>query len=1575
VLMTNTKEELAHQWRKIKNFMTWSGMSMNATKCAMSCILHKSQPHQQVPQIPDHVRKFICRYMRVGNKHLPILLPTDAYKYLGVWVTLTLNWGRQVVEAIEAAKTRGEAVSTSLASPKQRLQVIKSCIRSALAYPLPVALYTTEDIKRLDSCICGIVKKCLHLPRGLSNVAIHRDTAAGGLGVTSLQVDYCQLAGAALVRCMNDKGRLGRIGRALLDLQGKRMGNIPVNELLHEAKYYTVLRQLTLINEQGLDVITRGSPYLRPDHPLWSFLKANNVEQQAPGGPIPTLATDALPQIPATILASLENVGVHCVQDLLTNDGESFMMAQDMKSRYPKATDKHRVALNQITLLVTRKQPPEAALAHNSPSTLTPAQRLLPPLPAACNAYLTRQGVRSGKYLEQLTLPKVLLKRTRNAQPHGLPPTPPHPQQQAATHASPAKPKDKHRTGKTETGKRKRQPTNKQKAANNSREHAEQNARITTNVSPHPTIITLPGCIEELARRPELCTSNITMEDLHKLYDEMERVQVITHHKQIRVPTDLLKQSNGSDISDMENEGDTDFEIQCLYLTKWAETVIHVEHLGPYAELKYNPAPGTTPIPYPTPGHPSHVKMVRVQWEPTWEPWEPETNSEDLRAALAAYHARQAEHEAGRSTRDTSVIPRNKDQTNLRQQGNFGEENCSWDGYATASRQAVASHVLLDPRPQNPDLDIQAAAVGQGGRFRIQIGRHTNPSGADEMNLTDGDTAFVYDPLGHCLGATTPDRIARVLEARRLALARQTEGRRGVFEDIARLFIRHKTSRKGPKHRTYALPKHYIATLKQIGGVTVERFANPLTAEMGTYYSTHLDDVALGSMGDPYSTPWVGCSVAIPPFETHAVGKAVRWAVASAAGTDAPCATYLVAPAWMGSMHTQFINHPYVLEFDRFKKGTFPLLEYTAFSPQPEEIHKYTVVVYLIANAAGVEQYLGGTADTTVTALCRAYRIRMRDWADEKDAHEASHTRSPVPGTSPYPGWDKMRTRTWHQRHSLPKTPAPRKLAAMLKALERTPANLPTGPPPEQHVAPRYNEENVRRNMPAHKPLACDPRNAVYTDGSCTTPETGGPNVCAAAVHLPDPHAPLGEQDQGTVIRVQPNGYGPTNTITRAELSGIAAALDHCINDNVLTIFTDSQCSIHLIRKMLYEPHLLQEGKHRHLLRRIKETLIARSLANRRTSILKVPAHAGVQGNEAADAAATAMTAGRPKSADVIDEVCEPSTSDAYGDLTWVGRVVKKNEQEEIFYVNDLTTTLKKWVHKACVDGHANTEGFYAQKNSEVALIADLAHSDHAWRSNTPFRSCLTAFKARWGQLYNQRLAFRYRFANNIACPLCGLDDGAGHILSGCSNKDMKAMYISRHNKAVQMIRKAIMKHSDMGGYYTVMDACPAAELARYGATTNRIPQWLLPNTVKAERILFRPDLLTVEGYQADGDVAYYDQGSKRVYLLEVGYCSDISMPERLPEKSKQHLELITRLEDEGHNVLLHTLMLGTSGTILTSLKDHLKEGYKMPTHSVTKLLNKLNDHAVNTAQAITCKRREMEKAVGRNYRSGPGHG
>ena len=67
-------------------------------------------------------------------------------------------------------------------------------------------------------------------------------------------------------------------------------------------------------------------------------------------------------------------------------------------------------------------------------------------------------------------------------------------------------------------------------------------------------------------------------------------------------------------------------------------------------------------------------------------------------------------------------------------------------------------------------------------------------------------------------------------------------------------------------------------------------------------------------------------------------------------------------------------------------------------------------------------------------------------------------------------------------------------------------------------------------------------------------------------------------------------------------------------------------------------------------------------------------------------------------------------------------------------------------------------------------------------------------------------------------CPHCGRPDSTGHILGGCKHERMQAMYIKRHNMAVQLVTRWLRKRSAAGGVYTIMDACKgaAAELEKH---------------------------------------------------------------------------------------------------------------------------------------------------------------
>jgi ribonuclease HI/exonuclease III len=1537
VVMANTKEEICHQWKKVKLYMKWSGMSVNAKKCANSCILHASQPAQQNTQVPEHIQRHLRIHMEDGEDSIPFLEPTAAYKYLGVWITLTLNWGSQLKEATAAARAKGEALARSLASPRQRIHVIKTCIRAALAYPLPVAPYTSEDVGLLDSCLCSITKMCLGLPRGLSNVAVLRDVAAGGLGVCSLKVDYTQSAGAALVRCMNDAGRLGRVGRALLNLQARTLGDIPVSELKKEARFYTILRQASLIMDQGLSLIDKGTEFTLPEHPLWNFAKL----AAAGDGEDPTDV-----QIPAAILATLEEVGAHSVQDLLTQDKSSIMMARDLPIRFPGATRRHMVALNCLTLLVTGAKSPTQALAHTMADTLTPKQRLLPRLPLACNAYLEQQAVRPTRYLEQLTLKQTYARR-------GIPLRPPEAAQAVLTQQAPGAEDgdspgdDEDEAGPSGRPRKQRKTSQRALAAQRDNKRQQERKRSPVRIGLRGSPTTVEECVALLSERESMCKATIPKKKMYFIYNEFERIKRAISWR-------------------LNSTGPANDRISThQYLIEWGDTVIHENHLRAFLDKGYTPA--SPPTRYPTPDAPPHVKMVHVAWSPTWE--NDREGDPAFTAAREAYKRNADDATAAEIGAATPLLTRlDGGLDDLEKQGINQQDTRSWDEH-TEARLAIAEHVQFDPNPRNPDSDINIP-TSEEALHRIQVGRRMEGT----PTLADTDTVFAYDPVGRCLGSIHTSRFWKLLQwilSSRARLA-VTETPASV---ISRLLTRYTPTRKRPaKRRNFTLPRHFLETLCETGGASIERFATPLTAECQLYYSTHPQDKDVGSLGDPYSAPWLGGSVAVPPFEAAELEKAMRWAVASAeiaSAAEVPSVTYLVMPAWEGSPHTQLASHPHVHVLESFKAGKFPLLSHTHPAQPPTIVRKYGITVYVVANEAGVRTILGGDTPAAVKAFRDAYEEGSRN-----DAAEHKITGPILPTCT----WERDPRQGFMPR-TCPDTPTPRKLRRIINKLGGTVtmAHIPQPYPPNNAMP----EERLVRLFPAKFPLAQDPRCAIYTDGSCIK-ATKGPNTCTAAAYIPDPTATRSSQGTNAhIILVNPNGQGPTNTINRAELCGVAAALDHAQKHPTptLTIFTDSLCSIHLIRKMLHEPHLLRESKHKPLLERIASMLVARSTAGLVTSVQKVPSHAGIVGNECADAAASSMAKGdKLEVPGTISRVSEGSSADPYSNLVWIGKVVEKEEGEkETFLVNDLTLALKKWVHKNCVDGFANADGIYARANATAAMNSDPKFTSAAWRSgSSTFRALLTAFKARWGQLYNQKLACRYRLATSSACPLCGGPDSAGHILGGCQHRVMKAMYIARHNHAVQRIQKLISKHSCMAAFYTVMDACSESDITQHGAHSTRIPRWVLPGLGDEERNKLRPDILIVYGHKGTAhnyEIVEMRCAQTEIYMMEIGYCPDTQEAERYTTKSKQHETLQQLLRQQGDLADLETVLLGTSGSIPKSLRSYLMDVHKIPTPPIEKLLNHLNAHAINTAHSITCKRRELERLMGRRQPSGPGHG
>ena len=189
-------------------------------------------------------------------------------------------------------------------------------------------------------------------------------------------------------------------------------------------------------------------------------------------------------------------------------------------------------------------------------------------------------------------------------------------------------------------------------------------------------------------------------------------------------------------------------------------------------------------------------------------------------------------------------------------------------------------------------------------------------------------------------------------------------------------------------------------------------------------------------------------------------------------------------------------------------------------------------------------------------------------------------------------------------------------------------------------------------------------------------------------------------------------------------------------------------------------------------------------------------------------------------------------------------------------------------------------------------------------------------------------------------------------------------------NAATRAIQKTIAKNRAIAGFFTIMDAGKATETPP-GVNATRVPGWMLPEVHPETLKKMRPDIMIVQGMrpgqQGPGtDLKNFKWNIKnkyRIHIVEVGYCSDTWHAERQAEKHQQHQRLIKTLRDAGWNVPeanVHTLMLGTCGTILQSTLEHL-EKLQVSRGAAKTLALRLHRHAVTTAHAIVIQRRRNE--------------
>jgi ribonuclease HI len=337
------------------------------------------------------------------------------------------------------------------------------------------------------------------------------------------------------------------------------------------------------------------------------------------------------------------------------------------------------------------------------------------------------------------------------------------------------------------------------------------------------------------------------------------------------------------------------------------------------------------------------------------------------------------------------------------------------------------------------------------------------------------------------------------------------------------------------------------------------------------------------------------------------------------------------------------------------------------------------------------------------------------------------------------------------------------------------------------------------------------PNKWIYTDDSI---KKGQPRIRAAVIHCPT----------NTTTYIDASGQDETHTITRAELVAIQVALNTCKDDPWIGIFTDSQTSLHAIQNDLHRPSHTAYHHHKPLITVIVSSIQYRIRLSLPTILHRIRGHTNIRGNDLEDAAAKRVVrafkdirehqkvtvtigkyAERPEFRVMYtDKPPTPSITLATGPHSATLRppwwTIPENDRLCMHAFTKLSDQLRFKVRSGTLRSlhHISLHiRLIINAKSQGARTNIVGIAFHSLIRNSQ-REGIKILKFIYGQLYNGKLAFRYKHAPTDACPLCGLLDSCTHIAGQC--KTHNDQFISRHNTACQLIHAAIRSAFKGGG-------------------------------------------------------------------------------------------------------------------------------------------------------------------------------
>ncbi|KAG7667202.1 hypothetical protein KSW81_000939 [Nannochloris sp. 'desiccata'] len=213
-LIDSSVSNLQQQLNKIELYSEWMGIFLSPPKCEASGIIRS--PTTTTAEAALASLTIYNKAFSLDATNQPKIIPgNQSSRFLGTYLSVTLNWDGQLETISTKLKERSALISGCLLTMRQKLLMETWCLFGAIEHTYCVAPYSPHQLAELDKIRAATISKIQHLVRAPTDF-IFLAPEDYGLGLESFQERFVKSISKHLLTMLNDKSRLGTAARASL---------------------------------------------------------------------------------------------------------------------------------------------------------------------------------------------------------------------------------------------------------------------------------------------------------------------------------------------------------------------------------------------------------------------------------------------------------------------------------------------------------------------------------------------------------------------------------------------------------------------------------------------------------------------------------------------------------------------------------------------------------------------------------------------------------------------------------------------------------------------------------------------------------------------------------------------------------------------------------------------------------------------------------------------------------------------------------------------------------------------------------------------------------------------------------------------------------------------------------------------------------------------------------------------------------------------------------------------------------------------------------------------------------------